>query len=96
MFVIEEDTENKEDDKTPPAEEEEEAPVYKLRSNSSSTQKAAPDYDCWVRPPLHFDEEAVRELSGEQIQSTLDYFSRLFSILNLHFREFDSIFVVFF
>jgi hypothetical protein len=52
-------------------------PVYKLRATTTTTTDTANTnkYECWVRPPLYFDEEAVRELTGEQIESTLDYFS---------------------
>ena len=63
------DTENKDDnDQTA-----DQLKLYKLRAETKSSSSTATTCD-WVRPPHYFDEEAIRDLSNEQIQLTLDYF----------------------
>lgn len=51
--------------------------LYKLRgaSNNEETCNSAAS---WVRPPSHFDEQAVKDLTNEQLESTLEYFSKPF------------------
>lgn len=49
---------------------DENIPTYKLRADNASESNRN-----WIQAPLYFDEEAIRELTDEQIQTTLDYFS---------------------
>ncbi len=52
---------------------DESIPTYKLRANNSESKE---NNSSWIQAPLYFDEEAIRELTNEQIHTTLDYFSK--------------------
>lgn len=45
-------------------------PHYKLRADNNLPSSNSD----WIQAPLYFDEEAISELTNEQIQTTLDYF----------------------
>ena len=52
---------------------DEQIPTYKLRADTAYSQT---NLD-WIKAPFKFNEQEISELSNEQIQLTLDYFSKL-------------------
>lgn len=62
---------------------DEKIPTYKLRADTVFSHS-----NCdWIRAPLYFDEQQISQLTNEQIQLTLDYFSNyiLFFLMNFLF-----------
>ena len=61
---------------------DEKLPAYKLRADSIFSHS-----NCdWIKAPLYFDEQQISELTNEQIQFTLDYFSNyIFAFLFLSY-----------
>ena len=57
-------------------EEESKIPIYKLRADTTSTTTNNNNNNDWIRAPSYFDEQQLSELTNEQIQFTLDYFSK--------------------
>lgn len=51
-------------------EKESKIPIYKLRADNNNNNND------WIRAPSYFDEQQLSELTNEQIQFTLDYFSK--------------------
>jgi hypothetical protein len=64
--------------------DDEKPPSYKLRANEekfsssiNTNTNANNNHNCdWIRAPSYFDEQQISELTNEQIQFTLDYFSK--------------------
>lgn len=69
-------------------ETEEKIPNYRLRADTefslNNTTTTSTNNCDWVRAPSYFDEQQISELTNEQIQFTLDYFSKINIYILLH------------